>query len=230
MAKVLEPPVLLSRTLVFSLIAVFVVLTVLVITLTKMAPLTRPEVFFLQNQSRNVNYVLEQPSPIEKDFRAKYIEGFIRTYIIARNTLDPSVPATLARWNNIVKPWSSAAVYEDFRKTETYQDVIANRLYNVSCQVILDRKNISHPGKVYRVQFTRVCRNQNSGGQTEQKSYMIQIAIQSYLDNKSDTVLDNLAELRDNPLGIQITEYKVENNKGIDPLSDLEQDFYKEGL
>lgn len=230
MAKVIEPPVLMSRTLTFVLAASVMVLAVLVFTLTKMAPLTKPEVFFLQNQSRNVNYVLEQPSPTEREFHKKYIEGFIRTYIIARNTLDVSTPTTLAMWNNIVKPWSSDAVYKKFKETNTYNDVSAYRLHNISCQVYFDQGNISSTGGVYRVPFTRICKNQNSGGQIEQKSYMIQIAIQSYLDNESDTVLNNLEELRNNPLGIQVTEYTVTNNKGVDPLSDLEPDFYKEGL
>ncbi len=230
MAKVVEPPVLMSRTLTFVLAASAVVLAVLVFTLTKMAPLTRPEVFFLQNQSRNVNYVLEQPNPTERDFHKKYIEGFIRTYIIARNTIDPSPTTTMARWNNIVKPWSSSAVYKKFKNTDTYDDIEKYRLQNISCQVYFDQGNIVPTGSVYRVPFTRICKNQNSGGQSEPKSYMIQIAIQSYLDNKSDTVLNNLEELRYNPLGIQITEYTVTNNKGVDPLSDLEPDFYKEGL
>jgi len=224
-AKVIEPPVLVSRTLTFVLAASVIVLSVLVFTLTKMAPLTRPEVFFLQNQSRNVNYVLQQTNPKSADFQKEYIEGFIRTYILARNTLEMPTSATWNKWNNIVKPWSSPAVYKKFKATDTYQDMAANQLYDISCTVSFE--NIVGSGTLYSVSFSRECENKNSGGQTKPKSYTIDIGIQTYLDNKSDIVY-TLEELRNNPLGIQITEYSV--TKGKDPLSDIEPDFYKEGL
>ena len=231
MAKVIEPPVLLSRTLTFVLAASIVVLTVLVFTLYKMAPLTRPEVFFLRQQSRVVNYVLDQENPKNVDNYAGYIEGFIRTYIIARNTLERPTSLTQNNWKSIVLPWSSPKIYSKFQKTETYQMAISNRLRNMVCWVDiksvtpLDNRLLSK----WHISFVRHCKN--SGGQQEQKSYMINIAIQSYLDNKSDNVLKSLKELRENPLGIRVIEYDVmgENNKiGIDPLSDL--GFYKEGI
>ena len=225
-AKVVKPPVLVSRTLTFVLVASVMMLAVLVFTLTKMAPLTRPEVFFLQHQSRNVNYVLQQQNPKNADFQKEYIKGFIRTYIIARNTLDSSIPETLNRWNSIVKPWSSPAIYKKFKETNTYADVRAGRLNDVSCSVSFNKIDDAD-AKLYRVYFTRECINQNSGGHIEQKSYIIDIAIKTYLDNKSDIVY-TLEELRDNPLGIQINEYSV--IKGKDPLSDMGPDFYKEGI
>ena len=229
-AKVVEPPVLMSRTLTFVLATAIVMLAVLVFTLMKMAPLTRPEVFFLRYQGRRVNYVLEQPDPQDADFQQEYIEGFVRTYVIARNTLEKQTRVTIDMWNNIVKPWSSPQVYDAFRKTNLYNDVMFHRLHNISC--VVDFEKITNTNNVYHVVFNRICYNQNSGRQTEQKSYKIDIEIQSYLDNQSGIVSDNLEELRNNPLGIQVTDYKVigkNNNKGIDPLSDLEPDFYKEG-
>lgn len=230
MSKVVEPPVLVSRTLTFVLAASIAVLAVLVFTLYQMAPLTRPEVFFLQNQSRNVNYVLDQQNPKNKDFQSEYIKGFIRTYVIARNSLESPKSVTIERWNRIVKPWSSPSVSAQFRSTDTYNEVTENRMYNMVCSVNFNDGNIVQVKKSQRyiVNFERTCFDQNSGRQIGPKSYKISIEIESYLDNNSDNPLNYLKDLRNNPLGIQVTEYKVLDAKETDPLSDT--DFYKEGI
>ena len=230
MSKVVKPPVLMSRALTFVLAASIAVLATLVFTLYKMAPLTRPEIFFLQNQSRNVNYVLEQENPENKSFQSEYIKGFIRTYIIARNSIENPKSVTIERWNRIVKPWSSPAVSAQFRSTNMYNDVTENRMYNTVCSINFNDGNILRVEKTQRyiVNFERTCFDQNSGRQIGPKSYKIRIAIQSYLDNGSDNTLNYLKDLRNNPLGIQVTEYKVLDAKGTDPLSDT--DFYKEGI
>lgn len=237
MSKVVEPPVLMSRTLTFVLAASIAVLATLVFSLYNMAPLTRPEVFFLMNQSRNVNYVLKHPNPKdsrdpkkEKLIQQEYIKGFIRTYIIARNSLEDSRFATIDRWNSIVKPWSSESVYDAFRTTDAYNDVMDNYQSNLVCSVDFSNGNVAPQSKSYRVTFDRTCFDKNSGRQIGPKSYKIDIEIQSYLDNESDKKLSYLEDLRTNPLGIQITGYRVLNGTGTDPLSDIETDFYKEGM
>ena len=231
MSKVVEPPVLLSKTLTFVLAASIAVLATLVFTLYNMAPLTRPEIFFLRNQNRYVNYVLTQPEPETAAFRDAFEIGFIRTYITARNSLDTPKSVTFDRWNSIVKPWSSASVYDDFTKTDTYKDLTDTRRYmNIVCSVSFDKGNIAKQSASYQAKFTRTCFDQNSGRQIGPKSYKIRIAIQSYLDNESGKKLNYLEGLRNNPLGIQVTEYKVLDADGTDPLSDIETDFYKEGI
>ena len=231
--KVVEPPVLMSKTLTFVLAASVIVLTMLFVTLMNMAPLTRPEIFFLRYQSRTVDYVLEQPNPKGKDFKPEYLEGCVRAYVIARNTLEKQKRITIDKWNTIVKSWSSPQVYSDFTKTDLYKNVmLSHRLPGIYCEIDFDKVTSSNYDQVYHVVFNRICYNQNNGRQIEQKSYKIDIEIQSYLKN---IVSDNLEELRDNPLGIQITKYNVidkNNREGIDPLSDLdlEVDFYKEGI
>lgn len=236
MADVVKPPVLVSRTLTFVLAASIAVLATLLFSLYKMVPLTRPEVFFLMNQSR-ANYVLKQPNPKdsknpkkEKQIQDEYIKGFIRTYIIARNSLEDSRFATIERWNSIVKPWSSKSVYDAFTDTDAYNDVMDNNENNIVCSVDFSNGNVVPQFKSYRVTFERTCFDKNSGRQIGPKSYKIDIEIQSYLDNDSDKMLSYLEDLRTNPLGIQITEYKVLTATGTDPLSDIETDFYKEGM
>jgi len=229
LAKVVEPPILMSRTLTLVLATAIAVLLVLVLTLYKMAPLTKPEVFFLSNDSRNVNYVLKQPNPKKTYFQDEYINGFIRAYIIARNTLYDRKTTELM-WGQVVHPWSSKAVLKDFMETDVYSNPSAFR--DIRCEVILDDNSVfpmpdtQHQHGKYLVTFKRECFNQKSGGQTAPKSYSIKIAIQSYLDAKSDIVFKSLEKFRENPLGVQVTEYKVE---GTDPLSDIDSEFYKEG-
>ena len=232
MAKVIEPPVLVSRTLMFVLAASVAVLATLVFSLYNMAPLTRPEVFFLMNQSRNVNYVLKQPKlkDSDKQIQREYIKGFIRTYIIARNSLEDSRFTTIERWNSIVKPWSSESVYDAFSKTDAYKDIMYNQKSNLVCSIDFSKGNVEKQTRLWTVTFDRTCFDKNSGRQIGPKSYKIGIEIQSYLDSESDKTLSYLEDLRNNPLGIQITEYRVLNTTGTDPLSDTETDFYKEGM
>ena len=52
MADRIEPPILLSRLMTFVFAAALVVVVVLVVTLAKMFPLNRPQIFFLTTQPR----------------------------------------------------------------------------------------------------------------------------------------------------------------------------------
>ena len=135
----------------------------------------------------------------------------------------------MERWNRIVKPWSSESVYEDFINTDAYNDVVFNHKGNIVCSVDFSNGNVIKQNRGYKVVFDRTCFDKNSGRQIGPKSYKIDIEIQSYLDEK-EQILDNLEKLQANPIGIQITEYKVLNDTGTDPLSDIETDFYKEGM
>ena len=224
MAKVIEPPVLLSRTLTFILAASVAVLVVLLFTLYKMPPLTRPEVFFLRYQSRNINYVLGQPNPRNTHFKKEYIDGFIRAYIIARNSLELPKTITIENWNRIVKPWSSKSVYKTFTETDEYKDVMAGWTQGITCSVRFNNTEIIEPvAKYYPVAFEKICYDENSGRQISKKSYKIKIVLESYLKEEANNVLDYLEKLRDNPLGLEITEYKIIEEK--DSLSDTEKVF-----
>ena len=63
MAKVIEPPVLISRILTFVFATSVVVLITMAVALIKMMPLERPEVFFLSNRTTSVNAVIEPLVP-----------------------------------------------------------------------------------------------------------------------------------------------------------------------
>ena len=211
-----------------------VVLAALVITLAKMIPLERPEVFFLYTPTRASNVIIEPMTPDTTNAMTieTYKEGFIREYIIARNTLGFGKNAIITKnnWNKIVKPWSGNKVFADFTKTTLYKQYMFNDFVPaISCNVNFAHINNDQPilktsdqDDIYEVKFTWVCKNENIGGQTTQKNYKIRIRIQSDLDKRLSGISSNLEKMRDNPLGIQVVEYMIKDGRG-DPLdSDVE--------
>lgn len=223
MARIVEPPVLMSRILAFVLAASVVVLGVLVFTLIKMMPLERPEVFFLYTPTRSANVVIAPlvPDNSNKTALNRYKDGFVREYVIARNTLSTASGTTRKNWSRIVKPWSANDIFVKMTKTKLYKEfALGDQLPNISCTVNFSSQNNDNPvlrisNNTYTVNFTWVCKN--IGGQTTQKNYKIQIRIESDLDEKVSGTLENLEKLRNNPLGIQVVQYDVLGGKN-DPL------------
>ena len=220
----IEPPVLMSRILAFVLATSVVVLAALAFVLFKMIPLERPEVFFLVNATRSVNVVIKPFDPnTNTASNNNYKEGFIREYVIARNTLNANNTAiTKNNWKNIVKTWSDAPVYKAFTGTKTYKSyMFSMQPHSVSCDVSFADPKLgnpilqTNPGD-YTVSFAWICKN--IGGQTTQNYYKIKIKVRTELDKNISGTLDNLEKLQSNPLGMQVTEYKIQDNKD-DPLN-----------
>lgn len=226
-AKTIEPPILMSRILTFMLATSVVVLITLVLALFKMMPLERPEVFFLLNNPVSVNTVIEPmvPDAMNESALANYEQGFVREYVILRNTLLSNSALTRKNWATTIKSWSNNRVYAAFTRTALYTEYNSGDVpLTLSCMVnFLDTNNdaavvkTGHNEKYdeYIVSFAWVCKN--SGGQTTQKNYKIRIKIQSVLDQKVSDTLENLNKLRDNPLGTRVIEYTVLEGGG-DPL------------
>lgn len=225
MAKIMKPPVLMSRILTFVLAASIVVLAALVFVLAKMIPLERPEVFFLLAPTRVNNLTIE---PLDTDninnkvAISNYEKGFIRQYVIARNELYTNALATKSNWTKIVKPWSDKKVFSAFTKTILYKDYNFNDVPpSVSCSVNFSNAKgeeavLRTNNGEYVVSFTWICKN--IGGQNISENYKIRIKIQSTLDKDVSGTLENLRKLTENPLGIQVTEYTVLGGKS-DPLN-----------
>jgi type IV secretory pathway component VirB8 len=223
----MEPPILMSRILTFMLATSVVVLVTLVVALVKMMPLERPEVFFLLNHTLSVNTVIEPlvPNPNNEEALSNYEEGFIREYVIARNTLLQNTALTRKNWTSVIKPWSSNRVFAALTQTSIYQEYTNGDMIPVlSCSVNFSDTSkeqavvkTDHTDKYeeYVVTFAWICKN--SGGQTPPKNYKIRLRIQSVLDNKVSNTLENLEKLRDNPLGTRVVEYTVLSGNG-DPL------------
>ena len=222
----MEPPVLVSKMLTLVLATAIVVLAALGFTLVKMIPLERPEVFFLLTPTRSSTVAI-YPMDLNNQDQAFYwyIRGFIREYIIARNTLYPGVQSYITRnnWSNVVKLWSSDNVFNELTKTTLYNAYTFNAMSpTMSCSVNFESTNnepaIVHVrNNVYQANFDWVCKDENIGGQTTSKKYKIQLRIDSELQSAKSGTVENLEKLRKNPLGIQVVEYNVRDGKD-DPL------------
>ena len=223
MSKIVTPPVLVSKVLTFVLAGSIVVLATLVVVLAKMIPLERPEVFFLFTPTRSSDIIIHPMTPDANNTKRLdfYLKGFIREYIIARNTLYPGTQAYLTRnnWSNTIKLWSSDKVFNDLTKTSLYRDyTFSKTLPHMSCSVNFDGAPVEMHNNWYQVNFVWVCKDENIGGHTTSKSYKIQLRIESELQSQISGTLENLEKLRKNPLGIRVVDYVVKDDKA-DPLN-----------
>ena len=86
-----EPPILLPRLMTFVFATAIVVLAVMGITLYKMFPLNRPQVFFLRARpSHTLEVTVRDIVPTDENLDF-YKRAFIREYIKARNEITPNI-------------------------------------------------------------------------------------------------------------------------------------------
>lgn len=212
----IEPPVLLSRLLIFVFAAMLVVLGAMVGTLYCMYPLDRPQVFFLMSAPKNdLRVVLREMAPIDENID-NFKRTFIREYIKARNEIIPNVREMRQKWTNdangAVYTWSSPDVYNAFTQTgmwNLWMSAVPD--FDFSCSVEFENGAIAPRGNdVWAVTFQYFCSDIDR--QTDKKEYTIRIK----LDAPSDATI-KWDERFNNPLGIRVSEYVVESGNG-DPL------------
>ncbi|MBQ0013067.1 MAG: hypothetical protein KBS86_00645 [Proteobacteria bacterium] len=209
----MQPPFLMSRILTLVLASAVVVLIIMVVTLGKMFPLDRPQVFFLTTQpTADVEITLtEMPKNVE-DFK----KNFIMEYIKARNEIVPDMTVMQRKWSEggIIDTLSSNKVFAEF----------INQNDDIWYAVLQDADNfpgvctVEFPSEVflpfaentYQVKFIYTC---NLGGQTRIKDYTIKLKLET-----GDT--EKWSDRLDNPLGMRVIEYSVMDGNS-DPLSEL---------
>jgi len=210
--------------LVFA--AAIVVLGVMGITLWRMFPLTRPQVFFLITQSRP-NMAIRLYAPSSKRLKtdtALFEQSFIKEYVKARNEIFPVRDVMHRKWgthaDGVVKSWSDDKIYNAFANTPAWQQLMqTNAVIDFTCTVefdspaIVDRNIQMHE---YEVRFNYIC--VNSDGQRITKQYKIIVQLDM---NASDDASANASikwgDRLNNPLGVRVIKYDVEDN-GTDPL------------
>ena len=80
----IEPPVLLSRLVIFVFAGMAVVLFVLFMTLGKMFPLNRPEIFFITTKPANSSSIQITDLPMDSENIDSYKMAFVMEYVRAR--------------------------------------------------------------------------------------------------------------------------------------------------
>lgn len=220
----IEPPILISRLLTLVFAATAVVLVVMLITLSNLFPLNRPQIFFLWTQPHEtIEVKLVEMPPVDENFD-RYKKAFIREYIKARNEITPNIADVRKKWSNdenaIVRTWSTDKVYNEFAQTGLWNALMSEIPdFEFACPVefatgaIVPRSG----NDTYAVNFRYFCINND--GQIAPKDYTIVLKLELGEGKKM-----KWADRLNNPLGIRVSEYTVESVNGdtndkTDPLN-----------
>ncbi len=219
MQERIEPPVLLSRLLIFVFAGTVVVLAAMFFTLQNMFPLNRPQVFFMTDVPDTAKTIVIKEFTQDDGNIDAYKRAFITEYIRARNEIDNNKSVMRQRWGNlggVVAAWSERDIYRAFQKTNMFINVMNDRIdFNFVCPV----EFIGQPIKLnqaenrYQVKIRYYCTDSN--GQTTEKFYTIRIGIKMEDNSKA-----GWQEKLNNPLGIKVYQYDIADGMG-DPLNTL---------
>ncbi len=207
-----EPPILLSRIMMFVLATALVVLVALGMTIYNMFPLNRPQVFFLTTTVRDnqdVRLVQMQPKSENLD---RYTKAFVREYIRHRNEIFQNPNAMHQKWNSTdgaVRIMSTDDVYAGFADTALFT-AIMSEAPSFNCMVDFHGMRHLSLEDAYQVEFRYFC--SDSTGQTAPKDYTIKLKLET-----EDNAQIKWADRVDNPLGLRVSEYEIVSGNG-DPL------------
>lgn len=201
----------------FVLASSLVVLGALTVTLYKMFPLNRPQVFFLMTQLRSDTVVKLADFPPDDENLEVYKRMFIREYIRARNEVVPNTTVMRRKWNNsddgVVRAWSTPDVYQEFTETNMW-NAIMNETPNFqfACPVEFQTGAIApRTDDTYAISFSYYCTNSDRQAPTKDYTIVLKLGM-----DDGNTI--RWADRLNNPLGIRVTEYTIESNNG-DPLN-----------
>ena len=208
----IEPPILLSRLLMFVFAGTLVVLFVMFMCVQNMFPLNRPEIFLVTTRPANAMIVQIQDLAPDAENINVYKQAFVMEYIRARNEIEKNTSIMRQRWsdaNGVIAAWSTPAVYNDFRKTGLYTALTRDYPdFEFVCPVRFKALPLQLQANQYTVNFEYFCTDKD--GQTTKKDYTIRVVLQ----------MDDKIQWRDrmnNPLGIKVSGYFIEAGGG-DPL------------
>lgn len=216
MSTRLEPPILLSRLMIFVFAAAVVVVGALGFTLYKMFPLNRPQVFFLMTTPRADMEIKLTQFPPRDEYFDEYTRAFIREYIRARNEVIPNQKVMRRKWNNdaygVVRALSTPDVYAAFTQTNMWNALMNNVPdFEFSCPVEFHQTPIEkRSDNTYAIRFRYFCTNND--GQVRKKDYTIRLTLD--FDGAGKI---KWADRINNPLGIRVSRYEIESGNG-DPL------------
>lgn len=216
-----EPPILLSRIITFVLAGALVVLGALAVTLYKMFPLNRPQIFFLTTEVRDDLNVKLVEMPPESTYLDAYKVAFVREYIRHRNEVFTNPIVMQKKWNaqdGIVRITSADNVYSDFLGTDMFRAIMSGMPgFNFHCPVNFieapTRRTDNTTRETYYSTKIRYFCTDNNTGQTMPKDYTIKVKIDEEA-GKTIRWVDRI----ENPLGLRVTEYTIVEGDG-DPLN-----------
>jgi type IV secretory pathway component VirB8 len=209
----LQPNAFTARMMSFVLAAAIATALALVFAISNMFPLNKTQVFLL-NSRRAENQIIEvEPLPVNDKNLLEYKENFIKEYIRARNEIIPNLNVMRIKWrtDGPVANWSSREVYAAFSQNSiVYAFMKDSPPMEFSCPVEFLAPAIEPRGSdKFAVKFRWFCTSE-SAGQTAAKDFTIVIGLSSAAQVRWNSRMEN-------PLGLQVSEYRVESG-GNDPL------------
>lgn len=221
----IEPPILVSRLMTFVMATSVVVLVVLIITLDKMFPLNRPQIFFLRSQMVDNKELSLTDMPEDLDW---YKRQFVREYVRERNEISENLAETKFKWDNtttgVIRARSTDDVFEKFGQTDLVNLVYRDdtQPLDMVCTVTFPAGSTSVKPYVkeqkqdaYVVEFTYQCNYSQVGKYT--KRYNVLVTLES---TEKEAV--KWSERMENPLGFKVSDYVVLRNQvpvDDDPLN-----------
>ena len=209
----IEPPVLLSRLVVFVFAGMAVVVFVLFMTLGKMFPLNRPEIFFITTKPANSASIQITDLPVNSENVEEYKLAFVMEYVRARNEVERNTSIMRRKWDSdgVVAAWSESKVYEAFTRTDMYNAIKSDYPnFEFTCHVTFIGRPLMLEKNTYTVTMRYHC--ESDSGPTNKKDYKIRLVL-----GTDDDVIIPWVERLNNPLGLKVTKYTVLN--GNDPLN-----------
>ncbi|MDR3208945.1 MAG: type IV secretion system protein [Rickettsiales bacterium] len=215
----IEPSGLVSRLMTFVLAGCLTVLVILAATLSNMFPLERTQVFFLTSRPDAEQVISIQKFDMTPENLNVYKDNFVKEYIVARNQITPSKTEMARKWRSdasgLVYAYSNIDVYADFMKTDLWNAILAGSYERIPfrCDVSFNKNMI--PRKIdaevekYAVRFKYLCIDETTG-QSIGKDFTIAISLAFQPSLKWNERLDN-------PLGLKVVGYEVED--GGEPLN-----------
>ncbi|MCL2338694.1 MAG: type IV secretion system protein [Proteobacteria bacterium] len=213
-----EPPVLMSRIMMFVFAAAIATAVGLVVAITEMFPLAKTQIFMLTTNPReNIDIRVASFSPSDANIET-YLTNFVKEYVKLRNEVIPYQQYMQRRWgsdeNGSVHVMSADDVYSAFANTRLFYEIMSTSPnFSLRCSVEFTNVQLyttnADDSLTYEVNFRHVC-NDNTG-QRGEKDYTIRITIRPMGTVK-------WAERLTNPLGVYVSEYTVVAG-GDDPLN-----------
>lgn len=210
----IEPPILLSRLIIFVFAGTLVVLFVMFMTLEKMFPLNRPEVFFITTRPESASIVQVSELPPNNQNLEAYKQAFVLEYIRARNEIEKNTANVRRKWissDGMVAAWSTTNVYNTFRKIDIVNAIAQDTPdFVFECGVNFRGRPLQLQNNRYTVNFEYFCKENN--GQTIKKDYTVMVELAPI----------NISQIKwsqrlNNPLGLKVAQYVVDG--GADPLN-----------
>ena len=190
------------------------VLFVLFMTLGKMFPLNRPEIFFITTKPANSSSIQITDLPMNSENIEEYKLAFVMEYIRARNEVERNTTIMRQKWGNrggVVAMWSDADVYQAFAKTDMYNAIMTGYPdFEFTCPVTFVGAPVSLMSNTYTVTMRYYC--ESNTGPTNRKDYKIQVVLAT-----DEEAIIPWVERLNNPLGLKVKKYTVLN--GNDPLN-----------